>query len=134
MRSKIKRNRILYIVLFAGAITAGLLSRSKYVSLPKFIAEYSGDTIWAMMVYFLFCCIFPKYKTINLFFAAILFSYAVEFSQLYHADWIDQIRRYKIGGLILGFGFKFSDLVCYTIGIAIGVIIDLLLSAKFTKR
>ncbi len=134
MKSQINRNRIWYILLFAGAIAAGLLSRSKYISLPKFISEYSGDTIWAMMVYFLFCSIFTKWKTLHIFILAIIFSYAIEFSQLYHADWIDQIRRYRIGGLILGFGFKFSDLVCYTVGIGAGAIIDIILNSSKTKK
>ena len=129
-----KRSRWIYSLLFILSIIAGLLSRSELISLPEFLAEYSGDTIWAMMVFFLFCSIFSRWKTLNLFITAILFSFSIEISQLYHAEWIDQIRRYKIGGLILGFGFKFSDLICYTVGVVIGVAIDIVIIKMFVKK
>lgn len=45
-----------------------------------------------------------------------MFFYGIELSQLYHALWIDAIRNTTLGGLIIGFGFLWSDLVCYTIG------------------
>ena len=124
MNKDLKRRRSIYVVLFLLAIISGLFSRSSIITLPAFFAEYSGDTIWAAMVYFLFCCIFPKSQKRKLFVFAIIFSYAIEFSQLYHSGWIDNIRQYKIGGLILGFGFKFSDLICYTIGILIAAAVD----------
>ncbi len=49
-----KRNRILYAVLAAACIGLGLASRAFRADLPAFLGEYGGDTIWAMMVYFLF--------------------------------------------------------------------------------
>jgi glycopeptide antibiotics resistance protein len=47
-------------------------------------------------------------------------AFSVEFSQLYHAPWIDSIRQTTLGGLVLGSGFLGSDLICYSVGIAIG--------------
>ena len=61
------------------------------------------------------------------------FSVAIEISQLYHAPWIDSIRRTTLGGLILGFGFLWSDLACYAVGVGLGVIIEVGASA-LTKR
>jgi len=55
---------------------------------------------------------------------ALGFSFAIEFSQLYHALWIDQVRHTALGGLILGFGFLWSDLICYIIGIILGIGIE----------
>ena len=52
------------------------------------------------------------------------FSVAIELSQLYHAHWIDSIRHTTLGGLILGFGFLWSDLACYAVGVGIGVIVE----------
>ena len=34
--------------------------------------------------------------------AALLFSYAIEFSQLYLAEWINALRHTASGGLVLG--------------------------------
>ena len=110
----------------------GLLSR-KISGLPKIIELYSGDILWALMVFLLFAFLFNKKSTIFIISWAIIFSYSIEISQLYHAPWIDAIRNTTLGGLILGFGFLWSDLICYTIGIIIGIIIEKLLNKKRRK-
>lgn len=51
---------------------------------------------------------------------SLVLAFLVEISQLYHAPWIDSIRQTTLGGLVLGFGFLWTDLVCYSVGIAIG--------------
>ena len=68
---------------------------------------------------------------VALFAAALAFAYAIEFSQLYQADWINQIRQMRLGGLVLGFSFLPSDLVAYTIGIATGAGLDYLARKKW---
>ena len=63
------------------------------------------------------------------------FSVAIELGQLYHAPWIDSIRQTTLGGLILGFGFLWSDLACYAVGVGLGVMIDVATTAlKKTKE
>ena len=57
---------------------------------------------------------------------AMIFSVAIELSQLYHAPWIDSIRHTTLGGLILGFGFLWSDLACYAVGVGLGVVIEII--------
>ena len=110
----------------------GLLSR-KISGLPKIIELYSGDILWALMVFLIIAFIFNKKSTIFIISWAIILSYSIEISQLYHATWIDAIRNTTLGGLILGFGFLWSDLICYTIGIIIGIIIEKLLNKKRRK-
>ena len=105
----------------------GLLSR-KINDLPKIIELYSGDILWALMVFLIIAFIFNKKSTIFIISWAIILSYSIEISQLYHAAWIDAIRNTTLGGLILGFGFLWSDLVCYTIGIIVGAIIDIMIN------
>lgn len=118
-----RRNRILYLILTIITIILGLLSR-KVQGLPQIILSYSGDALWALMVFFLFSFLFNKKSTIFILVISIIFSYGIEISQLYHAPWIDSIRATTLGGLILRFGFLWSDLICYTVGIVIGAIID----------
>ena len=118
-----RRNRILYLILTIITIILGLLSR-KVQGLPQIISSYSGDALWALMVFFLFSFLFNQKSTIFILVISIIFSYGIEISQLYHAPWIDSIRATTLGGLILGFGFLWSDLICYTVGIVIGAIID----------
>jgi len=118
------RSRFIYLALSFITVLLGLLSRSSWVRLPEFITAYAGDTFWALFVFFLLCIIFPGLKTKYIAIAALFIAFGVEFSQFYHAPWIDGLRQIKIGGLILGFGFKLSDLVLYTIGVSIGFVID----------
>ena len=127
-----KRNRLLYLLLTIIVMVLGLLSR-KISGLPKIIELYSGDILWALMVFLLFAFLFNKKSTIFIISWAIIFSYSIEISQLYHAPWIDAIRNTVLGGLILGFGFLWSDLVCYTIGIIIGIIIDIMINKTNIK-
>lgn len=122
-----KRNRLLYLILTIIVMILGLLSR-KIENLPEIISSYSGDILWALMVFLIIAFIFNKKSTIFTISWVIIFSYSIEISQLYHAPWIDAIRNTTLGGLILGFGFLWSDLVCYTIGIIIGIIIDIMIN------
>lgn len=124
-----RRNRILYLILTIITIILGLLSR-KVQGLPQIISSYSGDALWALMVFFLFSFLFNKKSTIFILIISIIFSYGIEISQLYHVPWIDSIRATSLGGLILGFGFLWSDIVCYTVGIIIGSVIDFSINKK----
>ena len=123
-------NRKSYFFLFVFTIFLGLSSRKFAIIFPEFINLYLGDALWALMVYWLVRFIKPSLKIINTSFIALIFSYSIEVSQLYHANWIDVIRKTTLGGLILGFGFLWSDMLAYTIGISVGVIVDLI----FKKR
>ena len=49
--------------------------------------------------------------------------YGIEISQLYQAPWIDATRATRLGGLVLGHGFLWSDMVCYSVGIGVGALI-----------
>ena len=84
--------------------------------LPPLLAEYAGDTLWALLVFLSISAAAPGARLLHRSGAALFVSFAVEFSQLYHAPWIDALRDTTLGGLVLGFGFLWSDLVCYTVG------------------
>lgn len=128
-----RRNRLLYLILIIIVMILGLLSR-KIENLPEIISLYSGDILWALMVFLIISFIFNKKSTIFTISWAIIFSYSIEISQLYHAPWIDAIRNTTLGSLILGFGFLWSDLVCYTIGILIGIVIDIIINKTNIRR
>jgi glycopeptide antibiotics resistance protein len=102
--------------------------------LPDFVSTYAGDTLWALMVFWVFCIFAPKSKTWKVSLTALLFSFAIEFSQFYHAAWIDSIRETRLGGLVLGFGFKFSDLICYSAGVLLAAIIRCHLTKNQSKK
>ena len=106
----------------------GLASRRYPEVLPDFIASYAGDTLWALMAFLLIGFLFPSLSTVKVAIMALLFSFFIEFSQLYHAPWLDDIRQNRFAALILGRGFLWSDLVCYSVGVAMGVLSEIFLS------
>ncbi|SHH68248.1 Protein of unknown function [Clostridium collagenovorans DSM 3089] len=128
-----KRSRMTYLILSILVMILGLLSR-RIDNLPQIISAYSGDILWSLMIFLLIAFIFNKGSSIFIISMAIIFSYSVEISQLYHAPWIDGIRGTTLGALVLGYGFLWSDLVCYTIGVMIGAGLDLLIMRYIRKR
>ena len=113
------RNRILYAFLIVFTIGAGLASRSNYI--PELIYPYLGDTLYALMVFWIVGLLFPQMPSKKVAAISILCCFLIELSQLYDAAWILEIRNTRLGGLILGFGFLWSDLVSYFIGGVIGL-------------
>jgi len=101
--------------------------------LPAFLAQYAGDTLWAVMVFVGIGWLAPRWSSFRVAVVALVVSYSTEVSQLYHAPWIDTLRHNRIGGLVLGYGFLWSDLACYTVGVAIGVVFDIALR-RATER
>ncbi|MEP6987275.1 MAG: DUF2809 domain-containing protein [Chloroflexota bacterium] len=119
-----KRRRIVYLIAIAVLFLFGLPSRLVPQYLPDFYVNYVGDGLWAMAIFFLLGFVFPSASTRRLVIASLAITYAIEFSELYQADWINQLRSIKLIGLILGFTFLWSDLAMYTIGIAIGALLE----------
>jgi hypothetical protein len=72
------------------------------------------------MVYLGMRWMMPAATPLSLGLAAVLFSWSVEFSQLYHAPWIDEIRDTRLGALVLGSIFNWPDLVAYLVGVGFG--------------
>ena len=116
--------RLLYLAAAAIVIALGLASRRFRGELPTFIGTYSGDTLWALMMYLFVSTVVPGRTILTRAIIAMAISTLVEISQLYHAPWIDAIRHTTLGGLVLGFGFLWSDLVCYAVGITVGALIE----------
>ena len=127
-RSAPVRRRICCAALALLIPPLGIAVRANARHLPEFLAFYAPDTLWAIMVYVVVVCLAPRLSAKQVALLALGFACLVECSQLYQAPWINELRATKVGGLLLGFGFLWSDLVCYTAGIAIGVVLDSLLS------
>lgn len=107
------KTRLISITIAILLIPIGLASR-QYGN--EWIKLYLGDVLWAAMIYWGFKFLFAHEPKRTAFYA-LTFCFLIEFSQLYHAPWIDAIRHTRLGGLVLGFGFLWSDLVCYLVGV-----------------
>ena len=56
---------------------------------------------------------------------ALLTAFTVEISQLDRIEWHDAIRSTRLGTLLLGRGFLWSDLLVYSLGTAVAAGLDL---------
>ena len=111
--------RIKIAFMLLATIFLGLMSRKVNWLFPEFLGEYPGDALWAVAVYLSWGLIRPAATELKLMLLALATSYLVEFSQLYHAPWLDEIRAHTLGHLLLGSTFNATDLVAYTVGIVI---------------
>ncbi|MDQ0877175.1 hypothetical protein QFZ77_005834 [Paenibacillus sp. V4I3] len=116
--------RIKYFAAIITTVVLGLSSRTFSGVIPLFIAKHAGDVLWASMVYFGFRFIFILRSLTWSVRISVIFSFAIEISQLYKAEWIIDIRNTVIGSLILGRGYVTVDLFRYVIGITIAFWID----------
>jgi len=128
------RSRVIYLLLVVSTIILGLLSRKFGYYLPEYVNSYLGDALWALMVLLIFGVIFPKQNSLRIAFVSISFCFIIEISQLYHAPWIDNIRANRLGGLILGFGFLWTDLIAYSLGVGFETLLELLIHKTFKKK
>jgi len=122
-----KRNGFTYFFLIITVMIMGLSTRRFSIYCPNWINLYLGDALWALMIFFVFCFLFRHRGVRWVAAGALLFSFSIEISQLYHAQWINTLRKTRLGGLVLGYGFLWSDLVSYTVGIGFGVLIEKLM-------
>jgi len=128
------RNVVVYAFLLLAVLTLGYGSRhfgKEYLTfLPPLVAKRVGDGLWASAVMTILCLLFRRKSTLRLATTATVIAFAIEFSQRYHAPWIDHIRSYTLGAIILGYSFYWWDLAAYVVGISLIVIIDLSLRSS----
>ena len=90
-----KHKRWIYLAVTFVIIVLGLASRKYGDILPEFIATYAGDTLWAAMVYVGIRFLCPSISILKTAAISLLFSYGIEISQLYQADWANIVRSTK---------------------------------------
>lgn len=116
---------IIYICIFLTVIVLGIGSRAFADQLPLFVSRNFGDALWGSMVYFGFRVLFTTQKKQYSLVLSLIFSFGIEFSQLYQEEWMNSLRSTLVGGLILGKGFLWIDLLRYTVGIGLSYVLDI---------
>ncbi|RIX60625.1 DUF2809 domain-containing protein [Paenibacillus nanensis] len=131
---KMVRLRLAYAIAVLLAIMAGLASRMPWSLLPDFVREHFGDALWASMIYYGFRVLGPRRGMAWALVCGFLFCIAIEFSQLYQAERLNDVRATVIGGLVLGHGFLPVDLVRYGAGVLFAYGADRLISYCYNRR
>jgi hypothetical protein len=118
------RSRLLYAGFIALVIAVGLPTRLIPEIFPAFMVNYLGDALWTLAIFLLIGLLLPTKGTRTVLLIALAVTWGIEFSELYQADWINALRAYKLGGLILGYTFLPSDLLMYLLGIGAGAALE----------
>ena len=105
-------------------IMLGLASRRYGQHWPYGLDNHPGDALWALMIFYVWSFIHPTATSRFLALAGMLTCYSVEFSQLIQISWLNAIRHSPWGRLALGASFSWADLIAYTLGVFVGVLLD----------
>ncbi len=114
---------LLTILLFLVEVVIALFIRD------RFIRPYVGDVLVVILVY-CFVCSFVK---IPLWFGAIgvlLFAYTIELLQYFKFVEVIGLQNSHVAKVVLGNSFSWMDIVAYTVGIIIVVLLEQLHSRK----
>ena len=127
------RRRLPYLCALLALCALGLLMRRRNAVSPDFFTMYFPDTAWTMAVYCAVGLVFCKDARLH-FPAALGVSFLVELSQLWHPPFLETLRATTLGGLVLGYGFLWSDLVCYIVGAGICAVAETILRKRIAKQ
>jgi hypothetical protein len=118
------RTRASYVALALVTAALGLSVHWHGGALGPTLQDVLGDALWAAMVAWLIGAIAPGGSLRNRAAAALVLCAGVEVSQLYHPAVLDALRGTTAGRLVLGSGFDPRDLVAYTLGVLVVVLIE----------
>ena len=104
-------------------VASGLFCASGRIH-PKVVGNLMGDVLWAAMVFLLAGIALRGRTTQRIATLSLAFCFAVEFAQLLHWPWLEALRSTRLGYLALGSTFNAPDLVAYTAGIGLGVLVE----------
>ena len=118
------RNRGWYVVAVGVTIGLGLASRHFRWMFPAVLGKYPGDALWALMVYWGVCVIYPRASVARVALLALGVCVAIEMLKLYQAPWMVAIRHSTLGHLVFGHVFAWGNLGAYAVGVVVGVVVE----------
>lgn len=122
--------KAIYFILIITSIILGLATRKFATVLPLSITTYGGDVLFAFCMYFFNGFLLPEIALYKIFFISLLICISIEISQLYQAGWIQKVRHTPPFGIFLGYGFLWSDLLCYAMGAGTAFLVASLVGRK----
>jgi hypothetical protein len=124
----------LYFFLVLLTIPLGLATRFWNQSMPQVVQLYGGDVLSATCIFFGVRFLAVRRSLFWVTVVSFIVCILVECLQLYKAPWILELRRTRVGGILMGHGFLWSDLVCYAVGVLIGLLIAYFAERLITGR
>jgi hypothetical protein len=124
-----QKARFYYFLLAIFIVFLGIGSRKTNL-FPFFI----GDILYAILVYFGMRFLFIHWKLQTILVLSLSFCFFIEISQVFQYDWLLELRKTTFGKYVLGQGFLWTDLICYTFGCTLAYFTDKLwLSSRINQ-
>lgn len=108
---------IIFLIIFVIEVIIALYVRD------SIIRPYGGDVLVVMLIYY-FLKSFVGLKPLYLAIAVLLFAYAVEVGQYFNLVEVLGMQDNKVMCIVIGSSFSWGDMLAYTIGAVLCVIID----------
>ena len=89
----------------------------------SFVRPYGGDILVVLLIYY-FLKTFIKTKLIYLAIFTLFFAFFVEFLQHLNIITILGLQNNKLARVVIGTSFSWGDMLCYTFGFLLILIID----------
>lgn len=124
-----KKYRIPYLIVLLLIIFLGIMSRK-----TNLFPLSTGDFLYAIMMYLLIRIIFINKKAYQIAFLSLITCYSIEFLQLYQSGWMLELRKTLFGRYVLGQGFLWTDILAYTFGILIALLLESLIHQYFNRK
>lgn len=118
--------RLRYPLAAPLVVAMGLASRSSLA--PALVRTWAGDPLYGVLIYVLVRAALPGAARRRSGLVALSLCALVEVSQRWHPAWLDAVRASRLGALVLGRGFRWSDLAGYAVGVSLGTGLDWLTS------
>ncbi|MEO5684524.1 MAG: DUF2809 domain-containing protein [Chitinophagaceae bacterium] len=116
MKTPFLYRRIGYFACVVFLTWLALATRSHRQWFHPLVVEYGGDVIWAGMFLFFLRMIFITTTLWKLALINYALGVADELTQLYRGPWANAVRETRLGRLLFGVGFLWSDILCYAVG------------------
>lgn len=117
-----RRSRLKLAVATLVVVALGLACRTSLA--PALVQKYLGDVLWGALFFLLLAGWRPAMPWWRLALGAAATTELIELSQLYREPWADALRATRLGGLLLGRGFSWSDVICVALGAGLAGMLD----------
>lgn len=94
----------------------------------------TGDFLYAIMIYVLIRILFINKEAYQIAFLSLITCYSIEFLQLYQAEWMLELRKTLLGKYVLGQGFLWTDILAYTFGVLIALLLESFMHQYFNQK
>lgn len=117
-------SRSAFVALACATLLLGLWVHRGGLPMGASARDFTGDLLWATMLAWWIGAIAPQASQSRRGVTALGLCFAVELSQLVHTPAFDALRATTLGRLTLGSGFDPRDLVAYTVGVVVALVVE----------